>query len=116
MTRKQEINIRGNKIDRGFAPGDRYKYDFDMCSKENGWIQYDTDQDAWYFGVWVHPGKMQVFTYAEGDTTLVTCKSLDSYKAELANMAEFYGDPPPAFIAYDFENNTRTKVYDTRPS
>ena len=31
----------------------------------------DTDQDAWYFGVWVHPITRRVVTYAEGDVTIV---------------------------------------------
>ena len=32
------------KITREFCPGDRYAYDFGLCSYENGWAQVDT---AW---------------------------------------------------------------------
>ncbi len=82
-----EINKRGNQIERGSnMGGDRYGYGFKGCSHKNGWIQYDTDQDAWYFGIWVHPEKKLVFTYAEGDTTLVTCPTEESFKAELASL------------------------------
>jgi len=112
---KQETSARGNQVDRYFLPADRYKYDFGMCNHKNGWVQYDTDQDAWYFGVWVHPEKMQTFTYAEGDTCLVTCISLDSYKAELADMAEFYGPPPPAMVGISMDGQI-TEYYDIRPS
>lgn len=109
-----EINKRGNQIKRGFDHTDRYKFDFGMCSHDKGWVQYDTDQDAWYFGVWVHPEKRLIFTYAEGDTSLVTCPTIESYKAELKSMAEFYGDPPPAFRAISNDGQV-THYYDTRP-
>lgn len=107
-----ETNLRGNMIDRGFDSADRYKYDFDKCK---GWTQYDTDQDAWYFGVWVNQKTMEIFTYAEGDTILVTCKDKAGYHAELKDMAEFYGPPPAAFTAINIEDSTITKYYDKRP-
>ena len=40
------------KIAREFCPGDRYTYDFGLCSFEKGWAQVDTAQDASYFGTW----------------------------------------------------------------
>lgn len=46
-----EVNERGNTIFRSFHPADRYQFDFNLCSKKKGWKQYDTSQDAWYFGV-----------------------------------------------------------------
>ena len=109
-----ETNERGNQIERGFIMADRYKFDFGTCRHGTGWVQYDTDQDAHYFGVWVHPEKRLVFTYAEGDTSLVTCPTVESYKAELKSMAEFYGDPPPAFRVIGM-NGQRAEYYDTRP-
>ena len=61
-----ETNERGNKIRRGFVMGDRYAFDFKHCTALKGWRQFDTEQDASYFGVWVHTGKRQVVTFAEG--------------------------------------------------
>jgi len=29
------------KIIRSFEPGDRYRYDFDLCSCARGWVQVD---------------------------------------------------------------------------
>lgn len=110
-----EVNKRGNTIERGFHPGDRYRYDFQECTREKGWKQYDTNQDAWYFGVWVHPEKRLIRTYAEGDVSLVTCPTEESYHAELASMAEFYGPPPPAFTVIDPVAKTTTYIYDERP-
>ena len=106
-----EINDRGNEVFRGFSPGDRYQYDFGPCSRQKGWTQYDTDQDAHYFGVWVHVKDRMVFTYCEGDTILVKCPSLESFRAELSSMAEFYGDPPPAMRVIDADGSL-TEVYD----
>jgi len=112
-----EINEHGNVITRRFfLDRTRYYYDFGECSSANGWQQYDTAQDAWYFGVWVHVEERKVLTWAEGDETLVECPSLESFRAQLDSMAEFYGDPPPAFTVIDFETETITEVYDTRPT
>ncbi len=111
-----EINERGNTIERGFELySDRYKYDFRICTAEKGWKQYDTAQDASYFGIWVNVQERKIFTYAEGDTTLITCPTIESLRAELESMAKFYGDPPPAWIVYDTAGN-RTDIYDTRPT
>ena len=98
----KQVNERGNFIERGFKPNtERYYYDFEKLKRVDGWEQYDTRQDAWYFGVWVNATRREIFTFAEGDTTLVTCPTLESFRAELAEMEKFYGPPPPAFIACD---------------
>jgi hypothetical protein len=88
----------------------RYYYDGLL----NGWKQYDTKEDASYLGVWVHVEKRLTFTYAEGDRCLVVCPTEESFKEELADMARFYGPPPPAIITYD-GNGHKTLVYDARP-
>lgn len=112
-------NERGNLVYRGSRHGERYLYDFKICTAAKGWRQYDTSQDDWYFGVWVHMEEMLTFTYCEGDLSLVVCPTKESFKAELDDAAEFYGAPPPAFVAFSFDEPgkvTRTEVYDTRPS
>jgi len=107
-----DTNKRGNEVKRGFRPGDRYYYDAKL-SAGKGWIQYDTSQDAPYFGVWVHPGRREIFTYCEGDTTLVSCPTAESFQAELADMAEFYGAPPPMAVSIR-DDGTRVEYYDER--
>lgn len=109
-----EVNVRGNTIERSWQDTDRYKFDFKLCTREKGWKQFDTTQDAWYFGVWVHPEKKEIITYAEGDITRVICPTEESYHAELKSMAEFYGEPPPAFRVID-SAGTLTYIYDKRP-
>ena len=110
-------NERGNTItDRFVGPfRERYAYDLKICPASDGWRQYDTEQDAPYFGVWVHEGRREIVTFAEGDESRVTCPNVESFRAELAAMADFYGPPPPAFIVIG-EDGTRTDVYDPRPT
>jgi hypothetical protein len=98
------VNDRGNTVYPGSHHSERYEFDFERCKASDGWTQYDTDQDAWYFGVWVHEAERLTFTYAEGDITLVECPTEESFRAELADMARCYGPPPPAFrvIGEDF--------------
>jgi hypothetical protein len=38
------------KIIRSFEPGDRYRFDFDLCSCVRGWAQVDTAQVELLFG------------------------------------------------------------------
>ena len=94
---------------------ERYEFDFERCTPKKGWKQYDTSQDAWYFGVWVHKERRLILTYAEGDISIVKCPSEESYHAELKSMADFYGPPPPAFTTIDYPGGQMTKYYDTRP-
>lgn len=124
-TTPPDTNDRGNTIWRDedadrelhVRRGDcRYHYDFRALST---WKQYDTNQDASYFGIWVNLEKRLVFTYCEGDRTLVVCPDNAHLKAELDSMAAFYGDPPPMAIAFSQDSQTgewtRTDYYDKRP-
>ncbi len=114
-----EFNKNGCKIYRGGHRendvGHRYFFDFKACTPKKGWKQYDTSQDAWYFGVWVNLENRKILTYAEGDVTVVICSDDDALRAELKEMAEFYGEPPPAFTAIGHDGSV-TKHYDERPA
>jgi hypothetical protein len=88
------------------TPGARSDFDFGICSESKGWLQYDTDQDAWYFGVWVHRELRLTLTYAEGDVSLTVSPDDTAFARELKEMAEFYGEAPPAFTAFDMEPGT----------
>jgi hypothetical protein len=94
---------------------ERYEFDFERCTPEKGWKQYDTREDAWYFGVWVHLKRHFIVTYAEGDLSVVKCPTEESYHAELKSMAEFYGFPPPAFKTIDYPSGQVTEFFDERP-
>lgn len=85
-------NERGNEIIRLYASTDRYVVDFADDFTSEGWMQFDTDQDAHYFGVWVNPSKLLKLSYAEGDWTLVVCPDAVHYNAEVEAACEFYGE------------------------
>jgi hypothetical protein len=71
------------------APADRYLYDFRVCTYAKGWAQIDTRQDASYYGTWTNPTSRQIFTYCEGDTTLVRCETDAEYIAEVLAVADW---------------------------
>jgi len=106
-------NDRGNLVIPGSQSCDRYVFDSKHCTPALGWEQYDTEQDAWYFGVWVHVAERLTFTYCEGDWSLVQCPTEESFRAELANMAKFYGPPPPALVALGADGSV-TNIYSER--
>ena len=65
--------------------------------------------------MWVDLQGMRTFTYAEGDRILVESETVETFKAELDDMASFYGEPPPAFVTIDHDG-TATAIYCERPS
>lgn len=119
---REETNDRGNQVLRDwFADqhlrirgGSRYVYDNRLLAQ--GWEQYDTDQDASYFGVWVNRELRAIATFAEGDRSVVICVTRASFGAELAHMADFYGPPPPAFRVIDVGDATVTHILVARPT
>ncbi len=94
--------IRGNPVYRWFCPSERYVVDFAEDYSAEGWKQYDTDQDAAYFGVWVNPKTLQTLSYAEGDWSLVECADVAAFNAEIESMNSFYGEGF-IFKAYDMQ-------------
>jgi len=88
---------------------DRCRYYFD--SRLNGapeWLQYDTDQDAWYFGIWVNKVELAVITYAEGDITFQRCKTPEAFNKLIDKMNEFY---QPGKIASTLDDDGTWTVY-----
>lgn len=114
LKEKPDTNERGNLVHRSHLDGDRYEFDGELCTEENGWSVFDTDQDAWYFGVWVHLEKRIVCTYAEGDVIVVSCPTKESLKAELDHAEEFYGKAPPFAIGFDMDGS-ETRYFSERP-
>jgi hypothetical protein len=105
-------DFRGGAIRATFCDGDRYLGD---ALPATDWTQYDTDQDAWYFGVWVNRSTREVLTYAEGDWSLITLPTADAWAVELARMAKFYGPTPAHIVAIDVDAGTVTEYRQERP-
>lgn len=88
--KEEWIDAHGNRVRRTFVNGEgsmsRYVYD------RLHWEQYDTSQDAWYFGVWANKARLRILTYAEGDVTLVECPDAIAFNLEIESMNRFYGE------------------------
>lgn len=116
-----EKNVRGNIVYRdidadlllGFRFGDRHGYDRRLLAQ--GWEQWDTTQDASYFGCWIHTSERRTMCYVEGDRVLVQCPDEDSFAAELADMERFYG-PAPEALRYINPEGQVTRVFTPRPT
>ena len=88
-----DTNSRGNTVVRANRQNcERYWFDFDDDFRAAGWLQFDTNQDAWYYGVWVNPQTLRTLTYAEGDVYLAICPDAEHYNAEIKRMCEFHGE------------------------
>ena len=87
-----ELNHNGCTIKRNlYCYRERYYYD-ERLAQSDGWKQFDTWQDAPYFGVWVNSATRQIMTFAEGDETLVTAPDESAFDAELSDCVEFYSN------------------------
>ena len=85
-------NDQGNTVVHRHRDADRYIFDFDSDFRAAGWLQFDTDQDASYYGVWVNPKLLRTFSYCEGDIYLVVCPDAEHYNAEIKAACEFHGE------------------------
>ena len=78
------------KITRSFVQnGDRYRYDFRLCNFKDGWAQLDKRQDAWYYGNWINPLTLKLFSYCEGDLTLTECDTEADFAAQVRECCEW---------------------------
>lgn len=98
---KYRRNERGNLVFDSFASINRYFFD----TRLKGFEQFDTEQDAWYFGVWVSAEHLCTVTYCEGDITVVICEDKDHYNAEIQSYIDFYEE---GFICIAIGENSKT--------
>ena len=111
--RKTTTDPDGVTTHRSFEfNGSRYHYDRTLCPA--GFSQYDTDEDAWYFGVWVHINARIIVTYAEGDVTEEHCGTEANLLKRLASMREFYGAPPRVARVVE-QDGTVVDIFTGRP-
>ena len=80
---------------------DRYAFDFDECSSDKGYAQFDTRHDASYYGHWVNPHTFHFVAFMEGDITENRCdtaEELSSLVREYANkLGDFFIGIDPGF-------------------
>lgn len=72
--------------------GDRYRFDFGQCSSANGFAQFDTENDAWYFGQWSNPFTLTHVSYVEGDLTIAQADTPEEFAEYLKELIAFYDE------------------------
>ena len=93
-------SVGGNMLEQIFISSERYAFDFAKGMRDKGWRQYDTNQDAWYYGIWYNPQTLQTLSYTEGDIYLISCGVWSYFKDEMMGMDEFHGSAaPPCAVA-----------------
>lgn len=80
------------------VPGERYDYDFGVCSYANGFAQIDTEQDASYYGNWINPTERKLVCFAEGDLATI---AFDNDEEMVKWMATWKASPNLGFKGID---------------
>jgi len=104
-------NANGNQVTREFEPADRYLYD--RMLERHGFEQFDTDEDAEYFGIWVSRERGLVFSYIEGDCTTVVCPDDAHFLAEIRSLS--CAHPKVASFASTIDEGHVTRYFAERP-
>jgi len=105
-------NRHGNATRYAFLmEGERYLFDLNL---DQGWSQFDSTSDAWYFGIWLCKDKLRLLTYAEGDVEFTQCKDAESFDTELAVLCCFH--KPKHVTAALGEDGSITRYYEDRRS
>lgn len=89
-TAPDERSASGAVIRRSFIGNGDVGSTAELRPRSEGWVSYPTGQDAWYYGVWVNPIKLETLTYAEQDVIHVVCQSEEQFRSELAGLARFH--------------------------
>lgn len=90
MPNEITTSAQGSRVLNSFhMHRERGYYDADKCASE-GWEQFDTDQDASYFGVWVHHNNMQIVCFAEGDESITNAPDREAFTREIEALEAFH--------------------------
>jgi len=103
-------NPTGNPTRKIFFHADRYLFDFNINVGE--WEQFDSENDAWYFGVWVNRTRLRILQYVEGDVYFTQCADAEGYDAEIAALCAFH-EAAPSMVVID-DGGKATAYYQNR--
>ena len=71
---------------------DRYEFDFKVCTPAKGFAQFDTTQDASYYGIWCNPHLFKMISYCEGDVTEQTCETAEEFVQMVREAVAWHGE------------------------
>jgi|GEM_PF-5966390 len=86
---KRWTNPRSNICEfqcHDFKTAEYYEQQF----QNTDWQRLETAKAALDFGVWINPTEMKIITFANGGEVVTVCNDLDSFKAELTHLRDFY--------------------------
>lgn len=98
---------RGTVTTRWKDDTGRYIIDFADDFAKEGWLQYDTAQDAEYFGLWVNKKNKQILKYCEGDWTLHEYRTVEKFNLNMQSLNNYYAEGM-SFAAIDTEKRVVT--------
>lgn len=97
------------KEERSFVPeGSRYYFDR-MLSPGKGWAQVDSSEDAWYYGTWANPTKLQIVTYAEGDVIIQIADNKNEFVTQMRKLATWHKEMEHTLFGIDPLCNEKLK-------
>ena len=67
---------------------ERYHFDTNEFTTENGFAQVNTPEDAPYYGMWTNPFMMTIATFIEGDMSYCFAESAEEYCLILRGIEE----------------------------
>ncbi len=77
-------NAKAKLMEWGYPYMSGSRYPFDTGLK--GWEQFDTWQDAPYYGIWTSVDRMATVSYTEGDVYLVVAPSPGAFRDEVRSL------------------------------
>lgn len=84
-----------------FMPSDRYVFDFELCTPNDGWAQVDTGQDASYYGTWTNPFDLRIISYVEGDVYENKAESVQEFVEEIKSIKDWNEEHGHGFKGID---------------
>ena len=82
-------NSRGNNCEVKRFESRNTDY-YDQKFQNTNWERFDTINDTSNFGVWINSSQLKVIVFEKGEEKLISCKNLESFRAELAELRALY--------------------------
>lgn len=79
------------KTRRGWIPEiETMTFGQGMCAADKGYVQCETGQDAPYYGIWVNPTELKIFSYCEGDCSLEEAESKEEFCERMRSVKKWH--------------------------
>ena len=76
------------KVTHKHIDGNRYTYDWGQCSRQAGFAQIDTKEDASYYGNWANPIDLKTVHYVEGDVSEYEFETREEFVQHIRDLID----------------------------